>query len=244
VKTPLPNTAFLQIVLGCLAALNAGAAQAVTLFFDTGSVQTGVVGGPLDGSNPQITLSPGGSATLHLWASPDPAAERFVVALGFDVAISGPAAAGVTALELIMDNPEPPTLRVTGSWAERGVGGRWSGLALVGGLNTGSKLVADQRLVYVPDSFTEFTGGLNSASAPFDAGYDPRSAAIHLGRLVVSAGAHAAAGAAELRVAMDPKSAPRRRRPTQSYGLQPQCPEMVTAMATSICRISSNSPHA
>ena len=176
----------------CLFAASPHAAQAVTFFFDTGDEQSGVLGGPLTGTNPTVFVDLGATSVLHLWALPDPDDKKVVVSLGIDIVATGSGAATLTTPQFEFDNPAT------------GGGTRWSGTALAGGLNVDAKLVSDQRAVYIPLTLPATEGGLGSATASVDPGFDPTSSAIHLGRLVLAAAADGAIGSAEIRLVVSP----------------------------------------
>ncbi len=175
-----------------LGALSPRGATAVELFFDLGDQSTGVLGGPLDGSNPVLEVWPGQTASLHLWAIPDADDAKVVAALGHDVLVSGPAAAWVSATQYTLDNPMV------------GTNPRWSGISLVGGLNTPGKLVDDQRAVSVPTE-APFVGGIGSGNLDIDPAYDANSGAVYLGQLDLQIDPAAALGTrAELRLSVSP----------------------------------------
>jgi len=180
------------LVLICLCAFTAHSAQAVTLFLDTGDVSSGVQAGPVTGNNPSVMVNAGSSTTLHLWAIPDQDADKTVVSVGLHVVASGPGAAQLTALQFDLDNP----LLTSGQ--------RWSGTALTGGLNVGGRLVSDQRAVFIPTTLPAPAGGLSSATAASDPGYDSNSGAIHLGELVLGANPGATLGPVEIRLSVSP----------------------------------------
>ena len=163
-------------------------AAGVVMFLDLGSPSTGVLGGPIDHSNPTLDIYPTGSATLFLWAIPDADDNKVVCSLGHDVRITGSAAASVSVADYLLDNP------LIASNA------RWHGTALLGGLNQGSKLIDDQRAVFVPEA-EPFVGGVGSANYGIDPGYDPVSGAVYLARLDLTVERDALVGSsAELRL--------------------------------------------
>lgn len=191
-------------LIACLAAGYTPAAQAITLFFDLGDATSGVLGGPVDGSNPSLLLPAGGAATLHLWGIPEPGADRWLVSLGFDVVATGPAATSLRAVSLVLDNPALPSRPADDAAPARSSDSRWTGTAVLGGLNQGAKFVSDARAVFVPENPAPLAGGLNADMAPWRDGYDPHTGAIHLGVLTITTTATPTAGPAELRLAVSP----------------------------------------
>lgn len=166
--------------------------RAVTLFLDTGGPGEGVQGGPLDLSNPVLTVDPTDVVSLHLWAIPELDDAKTVASLSYDIVVSGSAASFVSAVQYEFDNP------VLGDYL------RWSGAVLSGGLNVASTLVQDQRAVFVPTA-AALDGGIGSAVVTGDPGYDANSGAVHLGRIDVHIDAYAPGGtAAELRLRVGP----------------------------------------
>jgi hypothetical protein len=186
-RTPLK-----ALVLICLCAVTPPSAQAVTLFLDTGDLSSGAQAGPVTGQNPTVMVNAGSSTALHLWAIPDQDADKTVVSIGIHVVASGPGAADLSALQFDFDNP-----LLAG-------GQRWSGTALTGGFNVDAKLVFDQRAVYIPLTLPAPAGGLSSATAANDPGFDTNSGAIHLGKLVLQAGPGSTLGPVEIRLAVSP----------------------------------------
>ncbi len=180
------------IALFCLCLFAPPSAHAVTLFLDKGDLSSGVMDGPVTGENPLVTVNAGGLTELHLWAIPDVDANKTVVSVGLHVVASGPGANDLSALQFEIDNP----LLTSGQ--------RWSGTALTGGLNVDGKLVSDLRAVYIPLTLPAPAGGLSSATAASDPGFDSNSGAIHLGKLVLSANPGATLGPVELRLVVSP----------------------------------------
>ncbi len=182
---------FLGCILICLLA-TPPSTQAITLFLDTGDQQSGVQTGPLTGTNPSVFAEPGETTVFHLWALPDQDANRVVVSTGFHIVASGPGAANISALQFDFDNPAL-------------VGGfRWSGVALKSGLNVDGKLVSDQRAVFIPLHTPHTVGGLGSATASNDPGFDSNSGAIHLGHLVLAIAPGTSLGSTEIRLVVSP----------------------------------------
>ncbi|GJM24563.1 MAG: hypothetical protein DHS20C16_09780 [Phycisphaerae bacterium] len=186
------RTSLKALVLFCLCATTHPSAQAVTLFLDTGDLSSGVQDGPVTGNNPSVMVNTGSTTELHLWAIPDQDANKTVVSVGVHVVASGPGAADITTLQFDFDNP----LLTSGQ--------RWSGTALTGGLNVDAKLVSDQRAVYIPLPLPAPAGGLSSATAANDPGFDSNSGAIHLGKLVLGANPGATLGPVEIRLVVSP----------------------------------------
>lgn len=172
--------------------LIAGRAHGVVLFLDLGDTSSGVQGGPLDNTNPELLVLPGRSIVVHLWGVPADDDARVIATLGHDVQISGSASDAITATAYMIDNP------IVGAAA------RWTGTRLLGGLNTSGKLVDDQRAVFVPTS-APFVGGLGSANLAIDPAFDPSSGAVRLGQLEIAIDSQATPGvSAELRLAVSP----------------------------------------
>ncbi len=183
---------FIALVLICLCAVTPPSARAVILFLDTGDMSSGVTDGPVTGANPSVAVNAGSSTTLHLWAIPDQDDDKTVVSIGIHLVASGPGALDLSAFQFNFDNP-----LLTG-------GQRWSGTALTGGLNVDGRLVSDQRAVYIPLTLPAPAGGLSSATAATDPGFDSNSGAVHLGELVLSANPGATLGPVEIRLAVSP----------------------------------------
>ncbi len=182
---------FLGCILICLLA-TPPSTQAITLFLDTGDQQSGVQAGPLTGANPSVFVEPGETTVLHLWALPDQDANKVVVSTGFHIVASGPGAANISALQFDFDNPA-----LAGGF-------RWSGVALKSGLNVDGNLVSDQRAVFIPPHTPHTVGGLGSATASNDPGFDSNSGAIHLGRLVLTIAPGTSLGSTEIPLVVSP----------------------------------------
>jgi hypothetical protein len=168
------------------------AAHGVVLFLDVGDSATGVRGGPLDHSNPDVAVPPNRTIALYLWGIPDADDSKVIAALGHDIQVTGSADAWITATEYIVDNPPI------------GAGDRWTGANLVGGLNTPGKLVDDQRAVFVPAA-EPFVGGLGSGFLDTDPAHDASSGAVLLAQLILDIDAQAVPGTSvDLRLAVSP----------------------------------------
>ncbi len=167
-------------------------AYGVILFLDTGNATTGVQSGPIGGTNPVISASPNTSVTVYLWAIPDDNDNKVLAGLGHNIAASGEAASGVTALSYTLFSPTV------------GSGPRWNATALAGGLNLGGDLVTDVRAVFVPTT-APFVGGVGSANLGIDPAFDANSGAVLLGQLDLRIESDAPLGAsAELRLSVGP----------------------------------------